>query len=51
MKTQAEILKNERLKVSAEGLDGGCGDIYWPAQREPMRVIWSFDGGWEHVSV
>ena len=51
MKTQAEILKIDRLKVIAEADYGGCGEIYWPAQREPMTVVWSFNGGWEHVSV
>ena len=51
MKTQAEILKIERLKVISTGIDGGVGEIYFPAQREPMAVVWSFGGGWEHVSV
>lgn len=51
MKPQNEILQLERLKVSMTGPDGGCGDIYFPAQREPMAVVWSFGGGWEHVSV
>lgn len=51
MKTQAEILKIDRLKVITEADYGGCGEIYWPAQREPMTVVWSFNGGWEHVSV
>lgn len=39
MKTQAEILKNERLKVISTGIDGGVGEIYFPAQREPMAVV------------
>ena len=51
MKTQAEILKIERLKVLSTGIDGGVGEIYFLAQREPMAVVWSFGGGWEHVSV
>lgn len=51
MKQQSEILKLERLKVVNTSYDGGCGEIYFPAQREPMAVVWSFGGGWEHVSV
>lgn len=51
MKKQAEILEIERLKVSQTVFDGGCGEIYFPGQREPMVVVWSFGGGWEHVSV
>ena len=49
MKTQTEIKALERLKVINTGLDGGCGEIYFPAQREPMAVVWSFGSGWEHV--
>lgn len=51
MKTQEEIKAIERLKVIQTGIDGGCGEIYFTAQREPMTVVWSFGGGWEHVSV
>ena len=32
MKNQKEILSIERLKVINTGLDGGCGEIYFPAQ-------------------
>ena len=51
MKTQEEICKLERLKVILTGDDGGCGELYFPAQREPLYVIWSFGEGWEHVTV
>lgn len=51
MKTQSEIINLERLKVFKTSYDGGCGEIYFPAQRKPMAVVWSFGGGWEHVSV
>ena len=51
MKTQTEITSLDRLKVSQTGYDGGCGEIYFAGQREPMVVVWSFGGGWEHVSV
>ena len=46
MKTQTEIINLERLKVIETCSDGGCGEIYFPAQREPMAVVWSFGGGW-----
>jgi hypothetical protein len=51
MKTETEIKALERLKVINTSSDGGCGEIYFPAQREPMAAVWSFGGGWEHVSV
>jgi hypothetical protein len=51
MKTQTEIINLDRLRVLESGLDGGCGEIYFPAQRKPLTVVWSFGGGWEHVSV
>lgn len=51
MKKQGEILKLDRLNVLNYSYDGGNGEIYWPAQKEPMFVIWSFGGGWDHVSV
>lgn len=51
MKKQEEILKLDRLRVLQKGYDGGCGEIYFPAQKEPMLVIWSFGEGWDHVSV
>lgn len=51
MKNQKEILSIERLKVVRTGIDGGIGQLFFPAQREPMTVVWSFGGGWEHVSV
>jgi hypothetical protein len=51
MKTQTEIINLERLKVINANYDGGCGEIYFPAQRKPLTVVWSFFGGWEHVSV
>lgn len=51
MRTQEEILGIGRLKVIQKGYDGGCGELYFPAQKEPMLVVWSFGGGWDHVSV
>lgn len=51
MKDQAKIISNERLAVECAGYDGGCGMLYLNGiKQEPMRIIWSFGGGWEHVS-
>jgi hypothetical protein len=44
MKTQKEIINLERLKVVRTGIDGGIGQLFFPAQIEPMTVIWSFGG-------
>ena len=50
MKKQEDILKISRLRVLDHGCDGGYGEVYWAAQKEPMLIIWSFGGGWDHVS-
>lgn len=49
MKTKYDILSNERLLDVRTGIDGGMGTILMPNWRG--TVIWSFGGGWEHVSV
>lgn len=51
MKSEKDIFENTRLRVIQKGKDGGYGEIYFPAQKEPMLVVWSFGGGWDHVSV
>lgn len=51
MKSQEEILKLERLNVLFKGFDGGAGQIYLAGAKNPLNVVWSFGGGWEHVSV
>ena len=52
MKTQAEIKKLDHLSIEDTSYDGGCGKIYLNGLRnEPLIVVWSFGGGWEHVSV
>ena len=52
MKKQSEIIELDRLRVISTGADGGCGEIYLNGLRnEPLTVVWSFGGGWEHVSV
>ena len=49
MKTIDEIKESRRVLVGHIGMDGGAGEIHlgtWSGS-----VIWSFGGGWEHVSV
>ena len=52
MKTQKEILDNPKVTVVASGEDGGAGyvDVGHGLGRAP-QVVWSFGGGWDHVSV
>lgn len=51
MKTQSEITSIDRLNVIKTGYDGGCGDLYLNGSKaEPLTVVWSFSGGWEHIS-
>ena len=49
MKGLEELKKIPRLIINTIGIDGGQGEIHigkWVGS-----VIWSFGGGWEHVSV
>ena len=49
MKTLEELKNTPRLVVGRVGADGGSGEVHllkWVGS-----VIWSFGGGWEHVSV
>lgn len=51
MKTQSEIIANDRLATISTGTDGGCGEIYLNGiKAEPVTVVWSWGAGWEHVS-
>ena len=49
MKTLQEIRENRRILVGRLGIDGGSGEVTMPGWRG--TVVWSFGGGWEHVSV
>lgn len=51
MKTLEEIKKGGRLIINASGFDGGNGTIYFPANKKPAFVIFSWGRGWDHVSV
>lgn len=49
MKTLEELKNTPRLVVGRVGADGGIGEVHmlkWIG-----TVIWSYGGGWEHVSV
>lgn len=49
MRTLDEIKECFRLSVFQTGIDGGMAIITTP--RYSGSVIWSFGGGWDHVSV
>lgn len=51
MKTQAEIVRQPKLEISNTGADGGAA--YWNPTKstKPAVIVWSFGGGWDHVSV
>lgn len=49
MKLLTEIADCKRIRITATGHDGGMGVISMPEWQG--SVIWSFGGGWEHVSV
>lgn len=51
MKTLEELRKTPRLMIRQTGVDGGFGIIFRMDGKQFGTVIWSFGGGWEHVSV
>lgn len=50
MKTLDELRNTPNLLIIRTGADGGMGELYRAGKRYGS-VIWSFGGGWEHVSV
>lgn len=50
-----EIKNNKYLHIQKRGIDGGAGFINLPRDNKKgytkATIIWSFGGGWEHVSV
>lgn len=50
MKTFEEIKNNPKLEIKQTSIDGGFGILHMAGLRR-CTVIWSFGGGWEHVSV
>ena len=54
MKTTDEILSSGRIIPADAGFDGGSGWITGLDRKKPKRhavVVWSYGGGWDHVSV
>lgn len=49
MKTLSELRQIRNLKIERIGIDGGAGMVHFGELYG--SVIWSFGGGWEHVSV
>lgn len=49
MKTLEELKQTANLLIRIVGEDGGAGEIQYGHLKG--SVIWSFGGGWEHVSV
>lgn len=50
MKLFEDIKKNQKLEIINTSIDGGAGILHMTGLRH-CTVIWSFGGGWEHVSV
>ena len=50
MKSLEEIKKMPGLLIAKLGEDGGAGQIFH-GTKPWCSVIWSFGGGWEHVSI
>ena len=51
MKTITEIRKCRRLRIETFSDDGGTGLIRFPESGYAASVIWSYWGGWDHVSM
>lgn len=49
MKSNEELKGAPNLLIRKIGEDGGYGEIQWG--RLKASVIWSYGGGWDHVSV
>ncbi|SCG82689.1 hypothetical protein DW1_1116 [Proteiniborus sp. DW1] len=50
MRDIEEIKQNKRLILQEIGIDGGYGYAYLPTSKKPVAIIFSFGGGWDHVS-
>lgn len=53
MKSIQEILKTPRLQIVKTGADGGIGYAHLLSSKKPRpaTVVFSWGGGWDHVSV
>ena len=50
MKELYTLKERKDFKVCEEGFDGGAG-VFVNGKQKGMTVIWSYAGGWEHVSI
>ncbi len=54
MRTNDEIIDSKKVFVVCAGDDGGMGYMTDLDKKKPNKrasVVWSFGGGWDHVSV
>lgn len=49
MKPLSELRQTPHLMISQIGSDGGSGEVHF--HNWIGSIIWSYGGGWEHVSV
>lgn len=50
MRSVDEIKNNKRLIIIKLGHDGGYARAYLPGQKKPVTIVFSWGGGWDHVS-
>lgn len=50
MRDLKEITDNPAVIVRIRGIDGGAGWVKF-SNKNVANVIWSFGGGWDHVSI
>lgn len=51
MKSIKEIELNPKIKIQETGADGGWAFIQLSRNQKPAMVVFSWGGGWDHVSV
>ena len=51
MRSLGEIRKSKRLFIEKLGEDGGLAHVRFPCSKEYAFVVFSWGGGWDHVSV
>ena len=45
-----ELSRREDFKIIQTGFDGGMG-VFTKGRKSGMTIIWSYGGGWDHVSI
>ncbi|KLU61862.1 hypothetical protein CEB3_c17800 [Peptococcaceae bacterium CEB3] len=51
MKSLEEINRRREVMIQDTGEDGGWAFVYLPTRKKPSLVIFSWGGGWDHVSI